>query len=206
MQIYFTGVQAIPLFLFLGLLFGRSISFIFASVPAVRAAVGTLLFGYLAPILVAFIILGRSGTAITVELGNMTVLGEIRLLRRLGIDPFRHVIFPRLAGVTLATFLIASFFGVAITAVSALFSNENFYLFMQKVVQNWTVTDVMLMSEKSIFFGLIISMVACYQGLNLIPATTEVPKATIRTVIHDNRLCGTINVIFVYFRYRVVGL
>jgi phospholipid/cholesterol/gamma-HCH transport system permease protein len=206
MQIYFTGVQVLPLFLFLSLLLGLSLSLAFRTAIGIQAMLCNILLKGVAPILVAFIILGRSGSAITVELGNMTVLGEIRLLRRMGIDPFRHVIFPRLMGVTFATFFLTIFFVIASAAITAVFSSEPFHVFFQEILKSWTVVDVLILAEKGLLFGIIISMVACFQGLNLIPYTTEVPKATIRTVIHCILLCATIDFIFLYFHLVAVGV
>lgn len=201
MQVYFTGVQALGLFLFLGVLSGLSLTFLPVPAEGIKAMICNLILKGVAPLLVAFIIIGRSGTAITVELGNMTVLGEIRQLRIMGIDPFRHVIFPRLAGVTLATFFMIFFFCGAILVVAAAFATEPPPVFIKEVLNDWTVPDVVILMEKGILFGFIISMVACYQGLNLTPATTEVPKATIRTVIQSIVLCASAS-----FLFRIAGL
>ncbi|MFH1999023.1 MAG: ABC transporter permease [Planctomycetota bacterium] len=193
MQIYFTGVQALPLFVFLSLVFGCSMGLALNMANELKAVLCTIILKGVAPILGAFIILGRSGTAITVELGNMTVMGEIRHLRRTGIDPLQHVVFPRLVGVTSATFGIGVFFGIGIVLVTGFFSSEPYFDFIKKILNNWSAIDVIILAEKEILFGLIISMVACYQGLNLVPLTTEVPKATIRTVIHCIILCVVVD-------------
>jgi len=201
MQIYFTGVQALPIIFFLSLLMGLSLSMVLSTATAIQATLLNLILKEVAPLMAAFIILGRSATAITVELGNMTVLGEIRLLRRMGIDPLQHVVFPRLVGVTSATFFISIFFGLFVVTVTGIFSSDLFYVFIKEILKDWTVIDVIVLAEKGVLFGLIISMVACYQGLNLVPATTEVPKATIRTVIHCIILCATVD-----FLFKIVGV
>lgn len=205
MQIYFTGVQALPLFLFLALLLGLSLSAIPGGVAELRLLLLNVILGEGIPVITAFIILGRSGTAVTVELGNMTVLGEIRQLRRMGIDPVRHVVFPRLAGVTFATLVLSGLFVLFVTGITALLDSRPFLLFIQDVVKHWTAADMGMLVMKSSIFGWIIAMVACYQGLNLHPETTEVPKAVIRTVIHGILLCGTVNVLLVYLRYKTLG-
>ena len=196
MQIYFTGVQALSLFVFLGLVMGLSLSMVLATATGIKATICSHIIKEVVPLVVAFVILGRSGTAITVELGNMTVLGEIKQLRRMGIDPYRHVIFPRLMGVTCAIFFMGLFFGLTITVTTALLSTEPFFDFFQALLNDWSLMDLLIIAEKQTLFGLIISMVACYQGLSLIPATTEVPKATIRTVIHCITLCVIVDFLF----------
>ena len=74
MQIYFTGVQALPLFLFLSILMGLSASLAVRTTVGIQALLCNFILKEMAPFLVAIIVVGRSGTAITVELGNMTVL------------------------------------------------------------------------------------------------------------------------------------
>jgi len=191
MQIYFTGVQALPLFFFISLVIGLSVGLVSNLASNIEAIICNLVLKSATPILAALIILGRSGPAITVELGNMTVSGEIQQLRRMGIDPFQHIVFPRIVGVTAATLFTGIYFGIFIALSMAIFSTEPFHLFIRRLMDEWTVLDVVLVAEKEFFFGLIISIVACYQGLGLIHATTEVPKATIKTVIHCIILCAT---------------
>ena len=205
MQIYFTGVQALPLFLFLALLLGLSISTLPGSATELQVLLLNTVLMEGVPIITAFVILGRSGTAVTVELGNMTVLGEIRQLRRMGIDPVRHVVFPRLAGVTLSTLVLSGLFVLSVAGVTVLLSGRPFLTFAQDLVKGWSAAEVGALVLKSAVFGWIIAMVSCYQGLNLVPETTEVPKAVIRTVIHGILLCGTVNALLAYLRFKVTG-
>jgi phospholipid/cholesterol/gamma-HCH transport system permease protein len=188
MQIYFTAIQALPLFLFLSIVFGLSIPMGLRAV-SLQAWFLALVVKWVIPLLSALIIIGRSGTAITVELANMTVLGEIRQLRCLGVDPFRHVIFPRLIGVTSAMFFLGLFYGAATLITAAAASSAPYHSFVSEYMKHTTVHDAMLFSLRQVVFGMIISTVACYQGLNLEPLTTDVPKATIRTVIHGIVFC-----------------
>lgn len=188
MQIYFTAIQALPLFLFLSIVFGLSIP-MGLKVVSLQAWFLALLVKWVVPLLSALIIIGRSGTAITVELANMTVLGEIRQLRRMGIDPLRHVIFPRLIGVTAASFFLGLFYATTILITAAATSSVPFHSFLAEFMKHMSVHDVMMFSQRQVIFGLIIATVSCYHGLNLEPLTTDVPKATIRTVIHGIVLC-----------------
>jgi phospholipid/cholesterol/gamma-HCH transport system permease protein len=196
MQIYFTGVQALPLFLFLSFLMGISASLAVRTTVGIQAVLCNFILKEMAPFLVALIVLGRSGTAITVELGNMTVLGEIKQLRRMGIDPFRHIVFPRLVGVIVSACILSVFFEISLALLTAFFSPQPFYIFLEQLLKYWTVRHVWILLELNFLFGLIIAAVSCYQGLCLKPATTEVPKATIRTVIQSIMLCATLGVLF----------
>ena len=81
----------------------------------------------LAPLITGLIIIGRSGTAVVVELGNMRVSGEIDTLESMGIDVFEYLVIPRMGAFALSTFVMpSSFLTVALIAgvLDALFILE----------------------------------------------------------------------------------
>lgn len=73
----------------------------------------------LGPLLTAFIVVGRSGTAIATELGNMSVNREVTALRLMGIPISRFVIMPRMVGMVVSMICLTLYFDVvAILGVS----------------------------------------------------------------------------------------
>jgi len=76
----------------------------------------TVLVRELAPVLVGFILLGRSGMVAIVELGAMQAGGQVRALAAMGLDPFRMLVLPRVLAFALAAFTL----GVAFVAVALL--------------------------------------------------------------------------------------
>ena len=95
-QTLFTGVEALPFTAFIALLVGGSLV-LSASIGLGSADGGPLgrllaiaLVRELAPLITGLIIIGRSGTAVVVELGNMRVSGEVDTLESMGIDVFEH--------------------------------------------------------------------------------------------------------------------
>src|SRR5204862_1494080 len=60
----------------------------------------------LGPMLTAFIVLLRTGTATVVELGTARALGEVEALEALGIDPIHYFVVPRVLGMSIGLFAL----------------------------------------------------------------------------------------------------
>ena len=60
--------------------------------------VGILTLRELAPLLTAIMVAGRSGSAITAELGSMRMREEIDALRVMGLEPVNVLVLPRVLG------------------------------------------------------------------------------------------------------------
>ena len=72
----------------------------------------TVLIREAVPILTNFLVIGRSGTALTTELGNMRVAGEVRALDTQGLDPFIYLVMPRVLSLTVSVFCLSVLFVV----------------------------------------------------------------------------------------------
>src|SRR5207244_3391384 len=64
--------------------------------------VGLAMTKELGPVLMAFLLAGRAGSAMAAELGSMTVYDEINALRTMDIDPVRFLVMPRFVAATIA--------------------------------------------------------------------------------------------------------
>src|SRR5947208_15167966 len=64
--------------------------------------VGLAMTKELGPVLMAFLLAGRAGSAMAAELGSMTVYDEINALRTMDIDPVRFLVMPRVVAATIA--------------------------------------------------------------------------------------------------------
>src|SRR2546426_3159727 len=77
--------------------------------------VGLAMTKELGPVLMAFLLAGRAGSAMAAELGSMTVYDEINALRTMDIDPVRFLVMPRFVAATVALpvlVLYSDFIGV----------------------------------------------------------------------------------------------
>ena len=119
MQILFTAVEALGIISLISLSLGAVI--IIQGITILpKFGQGNLIYTILiivitrelGPILTAFIIIARSGTAIATELGNMVVSHEIEAYLSVGINPFSYLLVPRFLGVILSMMLLTVYFNL----------------------------------------------------------------------------------------------
>jgi ABC transport permease subunit len=141
----------------------------------------------LGPLLVAFIVIGRSATAVSVELGTMVFGEELAALRSLGIPLRPYVVFPRLAGVTAATLGLLIYFDLAAVAggylASYLLLNLSPGFFLNSLARHIEPMDLLATLAKGFLFGAIISSVACFFGLSVKRSPTEIPQVAMKAVV-----------------------
>jgi phospholipid/cholesterol/gamma-HCH transport system permease protein len=200
-QVWFTALQAIPIIIVLaGILSYLVISQAVLELGRLNATelIGTLMVvaivRELGPMLTAIAIAGRSGTAIAAELATNTVMGEVRALEGMGIDPVQYLVIPRfvaaiisVAGLILVFDLTAIFAGLVAAVTNGMSSVRYFDI----VLGSLGLTDVWLTLAKGIVFGMIIGLVPSFHGLAVRRGATEVPIASSQAVL------GSIVLIFI---------
>lgn len=140
----------------------------------------------LGPLITALAVAGRSGTAIAAELATNRVLGEVRALEAIGIDPKQYLVLPRFVGSLVSVFALLVLFDVV--AVSAGFAAASFNgmsgpRYAEIVLKSLAARDVWLTVAKAAAFGLIVGVVPSYYGLSVRRAPTEIPIATSRATV-----------------------
>jgi phospholipid/cholesterol/gamma-HCH transport system permease protein len=145
----------------------------------------------LGPLLTNFVVIARSGTAISTELANMKVHGEVRTLDALGIDPFVYLVVPRVLGVAASTFCLTILF-LAVTFIGGFtcmwvirLGDIDMGLFFGNIIGAVTTTDVYSLLAKSILPGMLTGAICCDEGLGVGAAVTEVPIAATRGVMRS---------------------
>jgi phospholipid/cholesterol/gamma-HCH transport system permease protein len=141
----------------------------------------------LGPVLTALIAGGRIGAGITAELGSMKVTEQLDAIRSMGADPLRELVVPRvLAGIVALPLLtmVANVVGVAsAVAMARLQSGVALTRLYHGILRETTASDVLGGLGKAVFFGALITLIACHQGLSADGGTTGVGRATTRTVV-----------------------
>jgi phospholipid/cholesterol/gamma-HCH transport system permease protein len=192
-QILFTGIEALPVITILSLGLGaiiilQGVSLLpqFGQGQLVYVILITVITRELGPILTAFIITARSGTAIATELGNMVVSHEIEAYVANGIDPIGYLAAPRFIGVTLSLVLLNIYFNIfgllGSFLVTSLITTIDFRDYLFNLMNALSVADVFFSILKSAVSGMIISTVAVYYGFKVEQASTEVPVMAIKSV------------------------
>ena len=193
-QIEAIGARSTPIVLitalFTGMVLALQTGFAlarFGAKPYVGTVVGLSLVRELAPVLTALMVGGRVGAGITAELGAMQVSEQVDAIRALGADPVQKLVLPRVIAATLTlplltvlANLLGLLGGLAIAATQFHIA-PNFYL--QTILNIVTVGDFLSGIGKTLVFGWIIAMVACFQALETSGGTVGVGRATTRTVV-----------------------
>lgn len=205
-QILFTGVDALPVTSVIALLLGIIIvTQAGTQLPRLGAGglVGSIIvvtvIRELGPLITAFIVVGRSGTAIATELGNMSVTREVVALRLMGIPISQFVIMPRIVGMVLSMLCLTFYFDVVAVFGGYLVADAQltipFSAFVESVTRALSTTDVLMTAIKGLGFGSAVAAVCCYHGLAVQSSYTEVPQQTTRAMINSFVLCLLVDVV-----------
>jgi phospholipid/cholesterol/gamma-HCH transport system permease protein len=156
----------------------------------VPAIVSLSLIRELAPIFTSLLIAGRIGSGISAEIGAMNVTQQIDAIRALGTSPVRVLVVPRVVATVISLPLLATFSGFLgilgglVIAYTEFNMPVGFYL--NKVLSTIHFVDIFGSMFKCAFFGLIISLLACYRGFKTNEGTLGVGKTTSWVVVRTS--------------------
>jgi phospholipid/cholesterol/gamma-HCH transport system permease protein len=197
------GVGAIPIVLLTGLFTGMVLALQssvelakFGAEIYVGSLVGASMIRELGPVLASLMVAGRSASGIAAEIGSMRVTEQIDALQTFGTDPIKKLVTPRImAGLIMMPVLtiLADFvgiFGGMLVAVfrlqipvEAYFSGVLGTLAASGFVLGFFPKDFVSGLLKPLVFGGIITLTACYFGLNTKGGTEGVGTAATRAVV-----------------------
>lgn len=211
-QILFTGVDALPVMSAIALMVGIIIiTQAGTQLPKVGAGdqIGTIIvvtvIRELGPLLTMFVVVGRSGSAITTELGYMRVGQEITALELMGVQVTRFVVMPRMMGMILSMICLTLYFDtVAVLGgfVVAKFKlTVPFAAFAKAVMQSLSVTDLVVTATKGVLFGTAVAAICCHHGLSVRSSFTEVPQQTTRAMINSLKICLILDILVTVTAY-----
>jgi phospholipid/cholesterol/gamma-HCH transport system permease protein len=139
------------------------------------------------PLITAVIVIGRSGSAITAELGTMKVAEEIEALDVMGIDPVKYLVVPRLIAMAVMMPVLTvlgegiGLFAGWLISVCSLGLDPIYYVVLstQAVEQKDLYTGLL----KALLFGTVVGTVSCYYGMSVEGGAEGVGKNTTRSVV-----------------------
>jgi phospholipid/cholesterol/gamma-HCH transport system permease protein len=177
-QIDHMGVRAVPIIILMSFLIGAIIAQqgafqlrYFGAEVFVVDLVSILQLREVGVLLTAIMIAGRSGSAITAEIGSMKMREEIDALKVMGLSPIGVLVFPRLVALTVALPLLtiianfAALTGAAFVAWS--YSGITFDTFLSRLREAIDLSTVVSGMIKAPFMALIIGIVASVEGLKV---------------------------------------
>lgn len=194
LQVYFTGAQGIAPVAALALVVGAlAIAEGLAALGPLSGAEGlgrlvtVVVLREIAPLLTGMIVIVRSVTAVAAELGVMRVQRETEALEAMGVSPILHLVTPRLLGGVLALAGLNVVFDVVSltggTLVARLLAPVPTGLFLRAALSAFAPADLLALVVKVGVGGIGIFLIACYHGMDVGGAPTEVPVAVARAAL-----------------------
>lgn len=153
----------------------------------VAALVAVSMTREIGPVLTSLVIAGRVGAAITAEISTMKVTEQVEALETLSLNPVRYLVVPRfLALLVMLPCLvvigdITGIFGGFIIGVYNLDLTPGLYI--DTTIQFLENKDILTGLLKSAVFAVIITMVACFEGLSTEGGAEGVGRATTKSVV-----------------------
>ncbi|MDP3849901.1 MAG: ABC transporter permease [Luteolibacter sp.] len=187
------GAKALPIVSLISFLIGLILAFVgnvqlanFGASLYVADLVGIAMVREMGVVMTAIIMSGRTGAAFAAHLGSMKANQEIDALRTFGFDPFDFLVLPRMLALVLMMPLLTVYsniigilggmlVGAAVGIPPILYWNETLSIV--------TLENAFLGVFKSVFFGIVIAMCGCLQGMHAGNSSAAVGLATTRAVV-----------------------
>lgn len=215
-NIYKGGVMALPVTALVGFMIGIAMSYLmalqlrkFGADIFIINILGMSIIREFGPILMAVLVAGRSGSAMTAQIGVMRVTEEIDALAAMGISRVLRLIFPKVVGLTLVAPLLVfwtscwALTGAMLAAKLQLGIGFEFFLtYLPRAVKPVNLTLAM---SKALMFGLLITLVACHFGLRSKPNTESLSASTTASVVVAITVVILVDAVFAILT-RGVGL
>lgn len=193
-HLFVMGMTALPITALVGFLIGVVLAYLtaqqlrpFGADAYIVNILGLALVRELGPLLAAVLIAGRSGSAITAQIGAMRVTEELDAMRVLGISPGWRLVMPRALALALALPLLATWTTLCALAGGMLAADLSLgispsYVF-QALPAAVPAANLWLSLAKSVVFGLLVALVGCHCGLGVLPDTRSLGRSTTTSVV-----------------------
>jgi phospholipid/cholesterol/gamma-HCH transport system permease protein len=209
-QLEVAGVRAVPIILLMSFLIGGIIAqqgafqlnYFGATIFTVDL-VGILALREIAPILTAIMVAGRSGSAITAELGSMQMREEIDALRVMGVDPINVLVLPRVLGLIIALPMLTFIAGLA-TLLGAmltlwLYVDITPEAFIERLRYAIDFSSLLSGLYKAPFMALIISLIGCAEGMAVRGSAESLGTHTTASVVKSIFMVIVVDGVFAIF-------
>ncbi len=193
-HLYHIGATALPITALVGFLIGVVLAYLisqqlkqFGADSFIVNILGISLIRELGPVLAAILIAGRSGSAITAQIGVMRVTEELDAMRVMGIAHSYRLVMPRALALAVVMPLISvwttvsALFGGMLAADLAMGITPAF--FINALPAAVEAANLTLATAKSVVFGVLIALIGCHFGLRVKPNTESLGQGTTASVV-----------------------
>jgi len=195
-QCYLVGFTTLPIVTILSFFIGSVLALQsgysmenFGAKQFIGTLVGLTMARELGPVMVAVLVTGRVGSAITAELASMKVYQEVDALVTMNIPPERMLVLPRLAAIIVMMPILAvianlcGWYGGALVCQYTHFisvDSQAYFAALKRFMEPKDIIDGLLKSE---VFGFVIVLVCCYTGLSTRGGPREIGAAVTKAVV-----------------------
>ncbi|MEI6178220.1 MAG: ABC transporter permease [Verrucomicrobiota bacterium] len=187
------GVRALPIVSLISFLIGLILAFVgnvqlanFGAGLYVADLVGIAMVREMGVVMTAIIMSGRTGAAFAAHIGSMKVNEEIDALRTFGFNPFDFLVLPRLLALILMLPILtiyANIVGILGGMLVGATVGIPPVLYWNETLSSLDMTTASLGVFKSVFFGAVIALSGCLEGMKCENSSAGVGKATTRAVV-----------------------
>lgn len=187
------GANAVGIVALMGFLIGLILAFQsavamrkFGAEIYVADLVAISLFRELGPLITAFILASRSGSAFAAELGTMKVNEEVDALVTMGVDPVRFLALPRMVaavGVMPLLTLFNMLFGLIGCGLVMRSFGYPVTTYVEEIQQAASLSDLFGGLVKTVVFGALIAGIGCLRGLQTGNSPSAVGDSATRAVV-----------------------
>lgn len=205
--IYEAGVRALGITALVGFLIGVVLSYLsalqlktFGAEIYIIDILGLSIIRELGPLLAAILVAGRSGSAMTAQLGIMRVTEELDALSAMGISHSLRLILPKVLALMIVMPLLSAWTSAS-ALLGGMFSAQNtldisyqqFFLKLPNVVP---LINVFIGLGKGLVFGVMIALIACHFGFRIKPNTESLGVETTNSVVASITVVIMIDAVF----------
>lgn len=193
-NVFKSGVSAMPVTAMVAFLIGVVLSYLFAlqlkrfgAEAFIVDVLGIGVIRELGPVLVAVLVAGRSGSAMTAQLGTMRVTEEIDALATMGVPRHLRLVFPKVVALALAMPLLVAW-TCAIAILGGMIAAHyelglDYAFFISNLPRAVPIPNLWIALVKGGVFGVCIALVACHFGLRVKPNTESLSRNTTQAVV-----------------------
>ncbi|MEN9865232.1 MAG: hypothetical protein RL748_822 [Pseudomonadota bacterium] len=193
-NIYHAGFRAVGITALVGFLIGVVFSYLsaqqlrsFGADTLLVNILGLSIIRELGPVLTAILVAGRSGSAITAQLGVMRVTEELDAMLVMGIPHGFRLVMPKVIALAIAMPLLVvwtdtmAMLGGILSAKYELGMSPEY--FMHALPGAIPVVNYWIGLSKGVMFGILIALVSCHFGLRILPNTESLGQGTTTSVV-----------------------
>lgn len=209
------GANGVGITSLLGFLIGLILAFqsaialrMFGADVYVADLVVLCMFRELGPLITAFIVASRSGSAYAAELGTMKVNEELDALKTFGLDPVRFLIVPRVIALVLMTPLLTMFNNLfSLLGAQLVMSGLGFgaSIFWEHVTSAAGLNDLFGGLVKTVMFGFLIGAIGCFEGMQTGKGASAVGDSATQAVVSCMVMLVAVDFVFA-FVYYILGI